>query len=353
MANTKHKRRVLFFKFAEHLNLLKANGFLKGTTLKYPYTYICPICLGQFSEQDLDPGSPNMLTIEHAPPEASGGHGVALTCKRCNSIAGHEIDFHLTERLREADSRKFLPNTNMQVRATNRGLTVQATINIGADGTVKMTHSAKNNHFVKVEEFAEAVNPTDNAEVNIEFGKIRTEFHRFEIGLLKTAYILAFAKFGYSFLLDGVYNVVREQLLSPAEAIYPQGFWTKDLPIFPKYEGIHLCTTPIVEGLFGIFQITTSAKAHYFGVYLPMPMVMPSIAIERLRIMGAGSELSFDQTNCEIDYLSDLDKINDLTNWFLKVRFSKINLNDKRNIPTAINYLRYPQQKWDYKLPYK
>lgn len=66
---------MLFYRFAEHLNLLKANGFLPGITLKYDLTYICPMCLGQFAIADLEVSSPNMLTLEHAPPESVGGKG--------------------------------------------------------------------------------------------------------------------------------------------------------------------------------------------------------------------------------------------------------------------------------------
>ncbi|MDD4438113.1 MAG: HNH endonuclease [Tissierellia bacterium] len=42
--------------------------------------------------------------MEDAPPKSLGGKANTLTCKTCNSKCGHEIDFHLTERLLEIDT---------------------------------------------------------------------------------------------------------------------------------------------------------------------------------------------------------------------------------------------------------
>jgi hypothetical protein len=350
MANDKQKRKALFYRFAEHLNLLKANGFLKGTTLKYDFTYICPLCLEQFSKADLEPSSPNMLTIEHAPPESAGGQGVALTCKRCNSIAGHVIDFHLTERLLEIERRKFLPNTTSRVRATNNGLTVQATMRVEADGkTMKMTHSPKDNNVAKIEDFAKNVNPTDNPLIELEHRPSRTSFRGFEIGLLKTAYILAFAKFGYSFILDEVFDIVRKQLAQPEIDVYPEHFWLKEHPIFPRYKGVHFCTTPVAECLFSIFQLSPSERSYYYGVCLPIPLASPRTPIEYLYSIRHGGELTFDQMDPRTEFLFDLQQIQNLKDWFFRVRMTKIGLNHFQNVEMALLRLRYPIGRFIHK----
>jgi hypothetical protein len=311
------------------------------------------MCLGQFSKADLEDSSPNMLTLEHAPPESVGGQGIALTCKRCNSIAGHDVDFHLGERLREVESRSFLPNTTIRVRATNNGLTVQATINVEADGTLKMTHSKSNNNPTKVEAFAEAVNPIDNPMVEIEFQKSKTTFRGFEIGLLKTAYILAFAKFGYSFILDGVYNIIRAQLNQPDLDLYPEHFWLKDLPEFRQYGGVHLCNTPIAECFLSVFQLNPSQRAYYYGVCLPLPLASIDVAINTLYAMRDGGEVSFDRTDTTVDYLFDVKAIQDIKAWFERVRWSKLTLLDARNVPTAMKYLQHPVQLKEMRWPVK
>ena len=50
--------------------------------------YVCPICRRWFTELE-------EVTFEHAPPRSVGGREVALTCRECNSGAGHGIDAEL------------------------------------------------------------------------------------------------------------------------------------------------------------------------------------------------------------------------------------------------------------------
>ena len=47
--------------------------------------YVCPICARGFTSID-------DLTFEHAPSRKIGGREVALTCRECNSVAGHSVD---------------------------------------------------------------------------------------------------------------------------------------------------------------------------------------------------------------------------------------------------------------------
>lgn len=304
MSNTAaNKRKALFFHFSEHLHFLKDNGYIKNTNLKYDNTFICPICLQQFSLPDLESNSPNMLTLEHAPPEAVGGDGIVLTCKDCNSSAGHEIDFHLTERLLEADRRGFLPKSSARIKVTNGTITVQANIHVEDDGVMKMTHSEKNNHTVRLINFIDSIDPIDNPLVNIDFGNSRTEYSRFEIALLKTAYLLAFAKYGYSFILSSEYDIVRQQILSPDKNIYPSGFYTSKSFLKKEHEGVNICTTPTAEGIYCIFPLITSAKTRRYGIHLPIPMLPAEFMINNLHYLAKREEeLSFEIDNTHDDF---------------------------------------------------
>lgn len=278
---------------------------------------------------------------------------MALTCKRCNSIAGHDVDFHLGERLREVENRRFLPNTSMQVKATNNGLTVQATVRVEADGTMKMIHSAANNHPAKIEAFAEAVDPKTNPAIQIEYRKTRTTFRGFEMGLLKTAYILAFAKYGYSFILDGVYDVVRAQLCRPELDLYPEYFWLRDLPEFRQHKGMLFCTTPIAECLLSVFHLSSSEREYYYGVCLPIPLSDLEVASRTLYSMRHGGAVDFAEPNPHTDCMFNLEEIKANHRWFRDIRWSKINLRSTQNVPTAMKYLRHPMRKDEFKLPVK
>lgn len=83
--------------------------------------YVCPICLRGFEALD-------GLSEEHVPPESLGGSVLCLTCRECNSGAGHGID---SEMHREKRSKAFLAAD---------GETKRATITVGAF-TVRGTES--------------------------------------------------------------------------------------------------------------------------------------------------------------------------------------------------------------------
>src|SRR5690606_35367754 len=117
MAKGIDKRLLIFEKFKNNLNLLIDNSFINGKRDNYLY----PICLRPHKHINSD----TPLTLEDAPPKALGGSVNTLTCKSCNNTAGHKIDFHLTERLREIDSGKFIPGTETPIKVNIDGETFQ------------------------------------------------------------------------------------------------------------------------------------------------------------------------------------------------------------------------------------
>lgn len=51
--------------------------------------YICPICMQYFYQDSL---TNKTLSLEHVPPRSIGGKEITLTCTKCNTTAGHNID---------------------------------------------------------------------------------------------------------------------------------------------------------------------------------------------------------------------------------------------------------------------
>src|SRR5450759_5042191 len=66
------KRLEIFNKYSKQLSSLVKLG-LCDLKLEYKKTFICPTCLHQFSEDDLDISKENFLTLEDAPPKSLGG----------------------------------------------------------------------------------------------------------------------------------------------------------------------------------------------------------------------------------------------------------------------------------------
>lgn len=337
--------RALFDRYASQLKFLKANDLLKNTHLRYDDTYICPICLRQFSPDDLSHEAANQLTKEHAPPGAAGGQAVALLCKQCNNESGSAYDKHLIERLLDIDRSKFVPGTSMDGKLVHRnGISVTSTIKVDSDGIPHLDIPSKRNSPVALNNFADAV----NASPEVEFDpRMISDGRKMELSLLKAAYVLAFARFGYWFLLDIVYNKLRKQLLNPTVEIYPEGF-VLDRVDAADLDGIYLLTNSLAEGIFVVFTVATAAgTVHRYGVHLPIPMSMPekSVSVFARLLIRSGKLLPL-----EVDFLLDSHNINQLFNWFQDVRFSKIGLNAYRNTLGNLLALKYPIAKVGYKL---
>src|ERR1044072_7673073 len=158
MAEPNPKRLALFRKYSANLALLKENGFLSHITPKYDRTYICPICLRHFSEEEaLNTEAENYLTFEDVPPVSLGGKANVLTCRKCNNTCGTEIDVHLATRMQEWDKHKFLPGTEANVKIDYKGKIVQTEIKVEEDGNIIAINKIKNNHPQTLEDYIKEI----------------------------------------------------------------------------------------------------------------------------------------------------------------------------------------------------
>lgn len=73
--------------------------------------YVCPVCLIAFGEETL---ALRFLTREDVPPKSMGGRKLALTCRRCNSAGGHDVDSHAR---REANLYDFAAGDLHEIKA--------------------------------------------------------------------------------------------------------------------------------------------------------------------------------------------------------------------------------------------
>lgn len=312
MSKGEEKRQTIFNKYKDNLNLLIDNGFVTG----HKDFYICPICLKP--HKDLNTDDP--LTLEDAPPKSLGGSANVLTCKSCNNTAGHKIDFHLTERLREIDSGKFIPGTETSVKINIDGETFQGKITVEEDGTMKMFHSKKNNHPEKLEKTMNQVKA--GKVVNMDFLKSRVIPENLEYALLKTGYLMMFEKFGYSLLFNECFEIIREQLKNPEKRIYPEGFWFS--PPYPKsMSGVYFICDKEIECFVAMFNLDTGNTQRMFGTLLPLPLNPIEDVIVNLnkKFKNEGSEIVLTLYPLEqedMKYLYDIQNIKSVYEWIEK-----------------------------------
>ncbi|WP_449386751.1 hypothetical protein [Chryseobacterium lineare] len=311
MTKGDEKRQRIFDKYVANRNLLIDNELLEGEK----DIYICPMCLESYTSIESD----NPLSLEDAPPKSLGGQSNVLTCKSCNNKAGHLIDFHLTERLRELDSAKFLPDTETKVKIKLGEEVFNGTLNVDSEGNISMFNTKKNNHPVKLEE--KMIGLKGGQIVDFNFLKTRVIPEKLEYALLKTAYILAFQKLGNSLIFDDCFNIVREQLNNPDERIFPEKFWFT--PPYPKeLEGVYFVCDKGLESILVLFNLDTGNSLRKFGVFLPCPINDISDVLDKLNNKFEEEKTfhlnlyPWEQDNDK--YLEDIDHIKAMFDWINK-----------------------------------
>lgn len=322
MSNKIETRKRLFDKFSNQLHLLKSEGLL-DIDLKFDKTYICPICVRQFEENDLiSKSDKNFLTEEDAPPEKLNGNRIALTCKECNSKAGHEIDVHLINRIRQIDSSRFYKGSKQEGFIEYDGKKVTAEITSNGNGTLEILHKTKNNNPSLLDKFIYSIKNKDVGPVlNLKPKIQKDDSERVNLALLKTNYILTFSKFGYIFLLDKYYDQIREQIRDMNKG-YDGQIFLKDQ--FPKDKiGTYYVLNQNAKSIFNIFSLKTDYSDTLIGAILPLPRKTPEELHNSLVSNGhnigekgkIGVILHTSNYDPNADIFSDINEIMKIIKW--------------------------------------
>lgn len=170
--------------------------------------YVCPICLRGFENLD-------DLSEEHVPPQSIGGEVLCLTCRECNCGAGHtiEADMH-----RERMSRSFLTVDGQPRRAK-----------IVVDGHEAMIDLRRDENGFHMDVLGGQNDPKAVAALKVTLQGVFESQGTFNLrdtvsysrrnadtGFLKSAYLAAFAKLGYSYILKPALTSVRQQIQEPS-----------------------------------------------------------------------------------------------------------------------------------------
>lgn len=183
--------------------------------------YKCPICLATGGE----------LTQEHVPQHALGGKKLLMTCRQCNSSAGHNIDNILIDGLyRIIEQKENACLRERRVKIEINGQQVNAIMKPG-DNTnePELTIDKKRN---RDDVFDKAI---ASIAVNDDYGATgisrRVDDFSFSAGMIKNAYLALFAQFGYTFLLDWHYDIIRNHIIDPESHRLPRLYTVQQLDI--------------------------------------------------------------------------------------------------------------------------
>lgn len=322
MSTKLNKRKQLFDKFSNQLHLLKENGLI-DIELMYEKTFICPICLEQFQENDIVSSNiNNFLTEEDAPPAKLNGKRITLTCKTCNSTAGHQIDNHLINRIRENDDNSFYKGS-VQYRNFNfEGENITSEITSNGDGILKVLHRTKKNNPTLIEKFFYGIkNKTIGPILNLEPKTYNVNAERVSLALLKTSYIITFSKFGYIFLLDNYYQNIRNQIKDMSVGYTGQIFFTNQLKA--ENVGTYYVLNNNAKSIFNVFSLSTQYSETIIGSIIPLPNLTPEELNSNLIANGynvnqvgkVGVNLDVSTYDMNADLFSDINEIKKIFAW--------------------------------------
>lgn len=282
MSKAQDKKRKLFNVFSQNLMWLGEHPIITSNQ-DITNKCMCPICMKLYSESDLSPIVENHLTLEHVPPESLGGKGQLLTCKKCNSISGSQLDSHLLNLLHEQDFQEFLPNSATRTTFELNGNKVNGNVKIDERGGFIIDLQPKISDPKQDEQFMKDLilprsyySPFLNWDKFIEPQPLTPTFkfdfrakadkRRAEVALLRIAYLYACAAFGHSFYINPDLNEVRNQIRNPDKEIIKAPYWIHmDVPL-----GINIIKQPKELQCFIIaFELKTKSKTRRFSVALP------------------------------------------------------------------------------------
>ena len=87
-----------------------------------------------------------ILTEEDVPQCSLGGKRIALTCRKCNSTCGSEIDIHLLNAIKSRERKLFLPDNKRKIHVEKDGQRINAELQVEEDKSIKLFINEKNNN---------------------------------------------------------------------------------------------------------------------------------------------------------------------------------------------------------------
>lgn len=320
-----NQREQLFNDFSKQLLILKSKGLITREFIN-DEPYICPICDREFTRADLDTTLPNHLTLEDTPPKSLGGKPIVLTCKECNNTCGTQVDVHLVNAMKRYELKNFRVGSVQQMFVEKNGRKIKAIVEGLGNGELKVNYLKKNNDPKLLQEFVD-VDLQASKEKSLLFVpvplKILTE--RVEIALLKSAYIAAFARYGYLFILDPMYNDIRRQIRFPDQEIFRYKLHHQ-IKLPDSLLGPNLVLESHFECVAVVMKLQYLGSVETFTYFLPLPIRSAKQLIHEIIVREFGGKRLAVNVSLfpkeKNDYIRDVKLMTSFSAW-LRNKISK------------------------------
>jgi hypothetical protein len=177
--------------------------------------YACPVCLVVYPQAAV---TARVLTIEDVPPKALGGRPMLLTCVRCNSSAGTNLDAHAAQKaIADAFVRGII---TPKVRATSYidGIPLRGTAQSTEDGISLVGVPRQNDPRIEAAYMRALDSLANDKDASHRFSfTVHTRFDeaRARLSYIRASYLAAFAGLGWPYILRSIMQPIRDQLKSP------------------------------------------------------------------------------------------------------------------------------------------
>lgn len=192
----------------------------EGESIQIKNVFICPICLKAIELSKIKEDKLNdVISLEDVPPKSIGGKPNLITCKKCNNSCGHDIDVYLQNELKYIEDLKS--KKDKKAKVSSEEISLNATFSLNDDNSIALIIKKENNPNNVQAYFDHIKKSWANTTINVQISlsDVKRNKESANIALLKSAYLLAFKKLGYIYILNSNLSVVREQILNPNDKI--------------------------------------------------------------------------------------------------------------------------------------
>lgn len=306
MAKSDKLRTTLFNTYSRNWDLVK-NVIIKNLVLTEGYEegVVCPICMRLFNRNGLRQIYDNSLTIEHIIPQNLGGNKTILLCRRCNNDAGGKVD----------NSYKEYQNA-ISVLQKEEGASLDVSVVIGHSLRTRglLTYDKEKDGYHMegiIDKYSfqrlQSIYSINN-KIGMGFKFKAPTLHKAHVNLLKIAYLLAFHKLGYAYILPDVMNLVRNQIKNPSVQVIEN--LSIITPFVQNYSpGLYVVVEPKeFTSLLVVFKIQLKNKTETKGVLLPSLLDKYSNLYSTLSKIGNNRPVQFKIRELpDVDFLTDPD----------------------------------------------
>ncbi|HTB52338.1 MAG TPA: hypothetical protein VK718_06145 [Ferruginibacter sp.] len=254
--------------------------FETGSAVPEHYSYVCPLCITNsfmISKEGLHFN--NDFSLDHFPPESSGGKQKILVCKKCNNEAGYLYDYILKEKLDHVSFNKKIPFSEILAKSeiTDVRGWYHTAITIREDGETEISFKPNPKKVLPpLDNWLERSKLSFDWKANLTI-EIPDE-KKVSKALLKAAYLYCFLNFGYEFIYSANGELFRKVINGEVE--YPiriPTFWLDDnitisngstMPI-----GLCFITNPIK---FRSLAVNLSLKLKTTGYQCTVTILIPN-----------------------------------------------------------------------------